>query len=346
MLIISVIEKGSRLVRYAHNAPSFGAKFAPPHSVKISIVIPVYNEEQNLVELHARCDRVMSSINDITYEMILVNDGSKDASIVQIKALSDQHGYVKYIDLSRNFGQQIALMAGIEHASGEVIVIMDADLQDPPECIPEMIEKINEGHDIVYAKRKNRQGESWLKRNTAKVFYRIFQKLAKIDMPLDTGDFRAISRRVTNVLKQMPEQQKFLRGQMAWMGFSQTFIEYERPERKAGQTGYTFRKMFRLALDGITSYSNFPLRLVTLSGFFFSFVAFLVMLYALYSKFILQDFVPGWTSLMVSVLFIGGIQLIAIGILGEYISRLHQNTQQRPLYIIQDSNLPSVPGND
>jgi len=317
----------------------FGLKFAVLSSVKLSFVIPIFNEEINIPEIYRRCASVLTQIQNSAYEFVFVNDGSNDQSLATIQALVKDDPNVKYLDLSRNFGQQIALSAGLDYCTGDRIVILDADLQDPPESIPEMLSKLDEGFDVVYARRKSRKGESWIKRITAKWFYRIFNMLVHIDMPLDTGDFRVIRRNVVEVLKQMPEQQKFLRGQIAWMGFNQTHIEYERPERIAGQTGYTFRKMFRLALDGITSFSDQPLRIVTLSGFFFSFFAFIGMLYALYSKFILKDFVQGWTSIMISVLFIGGVQLIAIGILGAYISRLHQNTRNRPLYIVKDSNL-------
>lgn len=281
----------------------------------------------------------MESAGTDAYEFLFVNDGSTDRSIDRIRGLNRADRNVKYLDLSRNFGQQIALSAGLDHCSGDRIVILDADLQDPPECIPDMLARLEEGFDVVYAKRRHRSGESWLKKWTAKWFYRLFSALVPMEIPLDTGDFRAIRRNVVDVLRSMPEQQKFLRGQIAWMGFRQSSIEYDRPERKQGTTGYTFGKMFRLALDGITSFSDFPLRLVTLSGFLFSFIAFLVMLYALYSKYILKDIVQGWTSIMISVLFIGGVQLIAIGILGAYISRLHQNTRSRPLYIVRDSNL-------
>lgn len=307
--------------------------------MKVSFVIPVFNEEQNIPEIYTRCISILESAGTDAYEFLFVNDGSTDRSIDRIRGLNRADRNVKYLDLSRNFGQQIALSAGLDHCSGDRIVILDADLQDPPECIPDMLARLEEGFDVVYAKRRHRSGESWLKKWTAKWFYRLFSALVPMEIPLDTGDFRAIRRNVVDVLRSMPEQQKFLRGQIAWMGFRQSSIEYDRPERKQGTTGYTFGKMFRLALDGITSFSDFPLRLVTLSGFLFSFIAFLVMLYALYSKYILKDIVQGWTSIMISVLFIGGVQLIAIGILGAYISRLHQNTRSRPLYIVRDSNL-------
>jgi dolichol-phosphate mannosyltransferase len=201
-----------------------------------------------------------------------------------------------------------------------------------------MVEKAKSGYDVVYARRTKRQGESLLKRATAKYFYRLLARITSVDIPIDTGDFRIITRRVVDALRQMPEREKFLRGQIAWIGFNQTYIEYEREERQAGSTSYTWRKMLRFALDGITSFSNFPLKMATISGFAMSFVSFLLMLYALYSRFILKVYEPGWTSLMLSVLFIGGIQLVSIGIIGEYIGRISNNVKQRPLYLIKDSS--------
>ena len=307
--------------------------------MEFSIIIPVYNESANINPLYERLRGVMEGFQSKNFEMIFVNDGSSDDSLALIEKLIESDDRVKFLDLSKNFGQQVALSAGLDYAAGEKIIIIDADLQDPPELIPELVQKVDEGYDVVYAKRKNRKGESFFKKWTASVFYRVFSRLVTIDMPLDAGDFRVISRRVAEALRQMPEQQKFLRGQIAWIGFSQTYVEYDRNERNAGETGYTLKKMFRLAMDGITSFSDFPLRLVTMLGFLVSFVAFLVMIYTLYSKFILKDFVQGWASLMISILFLGGVQLIAIGILGEYISRLNQNTRNRPLYIVRQTNM-------
>jgi dolichol-phosphate mannosyltransferase len=218
-------------------------------------------------------------------------------------------------------------------------VIIDADLQDPPELIAEMRAKMSEGYEVVYARRNKRSGESFMKRWTAKMFYRLLAKITSIDIPLDTGDFRIMDRKIVEVLKNMPEQQKFLRGQISWAGFRQTYITYDRDQRNAGETGYTYKKMIRLALDGITSFSNWPLKVATISGFVVSGITFLIALYALYARFISKDYVPGWTSLILAVLFIGGVQLITIGIIGEYISRLSANVRKRPLYIVNDSNV-------
>lgn len=304
----------------------------------ISVIIPVYNEENNIQTLYDRLSQVMQNLN-VTYELIFVNDGSKDASIGLIKVLSKKYAEVKYIDFSRNFGHQIAVTAGLDKTSGDAVVIIDADLQDPPELIAEMYQKRNEGFEVIYAKRKNRKGESFLKLLTAKAFYRILAKMTSISIPVDTGDFRMIDQKIVEVLREMPEKNKYLRGQISWVGFNQTFVEYDRQERQAGATGYTYRKMLHFALDGITAFSDVPLKVVTYFGFMVSIIAFFVAIYALLAKFVWENSVPGWTSLMIAILFIGGIQMIAIGIIGEYLSRMNHNIRNRPLYIIRESNL-------
>ena len=255
-----------------------------------------------------------------------------------IKQIVIDNENVFYIDLSRNFGHQIAISAGMERASGDHIIIMDTDFQDPPELISELYEKAKQGYDVVYAKRKSRKGESFLKRFTAKFFYRLLKALTKTEIPLDSGDFRIINSKVLNVLKRMPEQEKFLRGQIAWIGFKQTFIEYDRAQRKSGKTGYSFAKMIRFAIDGITSFSDFPLKFASFLGFFVSIFAFILMIWALYKRLIVQEYEQGWTSIILSVLFIGGVQLICVGIIGEYISRIGLNTKNRPLYVINETN--------
>ncbi|MCB9190150.1 MAG: glycosyltransferase family 2 protein [Flavobacteriales bacterium] len=305
--------------------------------MNLSIVIPIYNEEENIQPLFDRLRSTIVENNLFPTELIFVDDGCKDRSLEKVRGLKPQEGItIRLIELSRNFGHQIAVTAGLDHSTGDHVVIIDADLQDPPELIPELLQKIHEGNDVVYARRRNRKGESWLKRATAKWFYRLLSRITSVPIPVDTGDFRVISRRVVNVLNQMPEREKFLRGQIAWIGYDQTFVEYDRDERLSGDTGYTWGRMIGLALDGITSFSNFPLKVATISGFIMSFVSFLLMLYALYSRFILKVYEPGWTSLMLSVLFIGGIQLVSIGIIGEYIGRISNNVKQRPLYLIKD----------
>jgi dolichol-phosphate mannosyltransferase len=305
---------------------------------EFSIIIPIYNEQENIHKLYDRLKSVMSGMN-VSHEFVFVNDGSRDRSMILIKELATKDNSVHYINLSRNFGHQIAVTAGIDHVRGKAIVIIDADLQDPPELIAEMYAKMKEGFEVVYAKRKSRKGESTLKKLTAKWFYRILASITSIDIPVDTGDFRLMDRKIVDVLRTMPEQQKFLRGQISWIGFNQTYVEYNRDERHGGETGYTYKKMLRFALDGITSFSNLPLKFATAAGFVVSGITFIVILYALYARFISKDFVPGWTSLILAVLFIGGVQLITIGIIGEYISRLSANVRNRPLYIIGENNI-------
>ncbi|MFK8102294.1 MAG: glycosyltransferase family 2 protein [Saprospiraceae bacterium] len=309
----------------------------------ISVVIPIYNEADNILPLTQRLRAVMQQMN-LSYEFIFINDGSKDNSLAVIKTLASTATSIKYLDLSRNFGHQIAVMAGLDEALGKAVVIIDADLQDPPELILDLYQKMQEGYEVVYAKRKKRKGESTAKRWTAHLFYRFLSSITPIDIPLDTGDFRIIDQKVVKILRQMPEQNKYLRGQIAWIGFNQSFVSYERQHRNAGDTGYTFSKMLRLAWDAVTGFSNFPLKVVSYFGFITSIIAFLVMLFTLYSRLVLKAAtVPGWASLMISVLFIGGVQMIAIGIIGEYLSRVNQNVRNRPLYIVKDSNIEEKP---
>ncbi len=306
--------------------------------MQISVIIPIYNEEENIDLLYKRLTGVLHDLK-LTYELIFVNDGSKDKSLQLIKNLIKQDAEVKYIDFSRNFGHQIAVTAGLDKAIGETIVIIDADLQDPPELIADMYAKIKEGYEVVYARRKKREGESRMKKFTANAFYRILSRITDVDIPVDTGDFRIMDRRIVDELKKMPEQHKFLRGQISWIGFRQTYVEYDRDERHAGNTGYTYRKMLRFALDGITGFSDFPLKIVTFLGISVTGFSFLVLVYVLLSRFIWEDYAPGWASLMLSILFIGGVQMIAIGIIGEYLSRMNSNLRQRPLYIVRESNI-------
>lgn len=306
--------------------------------MRISTVIPVFNEEGNLAAIHQRLTEVLQRTGH-EFELIFVNDGSHDRSLPIIKGLAAADAHVGFIDLSRNFGHQVAVCAGLDHATGDRIIIIDCDLQDPPELIPEMLAKMDEGHDVVFAKRRKRAGESAMKRWTASVFYRLLARITAVEIPVDTGDFRVVTRRVVEVLRQMPEREKFLRGQIAWMGFSQTSVEYDRAARQSGDTGYSYRKMIGFALDGITSFSDFPLKVATISGFLVSFISFVLMIYALWSRFVWKEYEPGWTSLMLSVLFIGGIQLIAVGIIGEYIGRISNNVKQRPLYLIREMDV-------
>jgi len=305
-------------------------------NIELSVIVPLFNEEQNIGALNERIITVLASMS-ISNEVIYINDGSKDKTLPLVIGLTHQFENVKYIDFSRNFGHQQAISAGIHFAKGEYIVIMDGDGQDPPELIPKLYNKAANGFEVVYAKRKKRQGESLFKKFTAKLFYRILAKITNIEIPVDTGDFRIIHKKVQRILNQMPEQHKYIRGQIAWIGFNQTFIEYDREERMSGQTKFTYRKMIGFAIDGISGFSTWPLKVATISGFIVSFISFMLIIYSLYQKFF-GETEKGWTSLNISVLFIGGIQLIGIGILGEYIGRVSENVKNRPHFIIRDSN--------
>jgi glycosyltransferase involved in cell wall biosynthesis len=306
--------------------------------VEFSVIIPIYNEELNIPNLVTRLRPVVEKTG-MTYELLFVNDGSRDSSMQLIKALAAADPHVRYIDFSRNFGHQVAVTAGIDNCKGNIIAIIDADLQDPPELIEEMIALIKQGNEVVYAKRRSRKDTNVFKKFAYKRFYRLLAKISNVDIPLDTGDFRVMTRKVAEVLKKMPEQHKFLRGQIAWLGFKQTFVEYDRDVRAAGEPGYTYKKLFRLAFDGITGFSNVPLRVATIMGFAVSGISLLLIIYALCSYFFFEGGAPkGWSSLMIAISFIGGVQLICIGIIGEYISRLQTDIRNRPLYIVNETN--------
>ena len=306
-------------------------------TIDLSVVIPLYNEENNVEKLHERIRESLQELQ-INYEVIFVNDGSKDKTMPLVLKLAQSDPQLRFIDLSRNFGHQLAITAGIEHTKGEYIVVMDGDGQDPPEFIRDLYEKAKSGFEVVYAKRRKRDGENFLKKFTAKAFYRILAKITSIEIPVDTGDFRIIHRRIKEILSQMPEQHKYIRGQIAWIGFNQTYLEYDRQERMSGETKFTYRKMMRFALDGISGFSTWPLKMATISGFVVSAVAFLLILYSLYQKFFGYT-ERGWTSMQISILFLGGIQLLGIGILGEYIGRMNDNVKNRPHYIIRNTNI-------
>ncbi len=306
-------------------------------NIQLSVVVPLFNEEGNVNALFNRIHAVLSGMS-INSEVIFVNDGSKDHTLAKVFMIAQEHKWVKYIDFSRNFGHQLAIFAGIERANGTYIVVMDGDGQDPPECIPELYEKATNGFEVVYAKRRKRKGENFMKKFTAKLFYRILARITQIEIPVDTGDFRIIHRKIRDILVQMPEQHKYIRGQISWIGFNQTFIEYDRDERMHGETKFTYKKMMRFALDGISSFSTWPLKVATITGFIVSGVSFLLIVYSLYQKFFGYT-ERGWTSMQISILFLGGIQLIGIGVLGEYLGRVSDNVKNRPHYIIRNTNL-------
>lgn len=304
----------------------------------ISVIIPVFNEEANLTILHERLTKVLVEITQ-SYELIFVDDGSIDASLDKIIQLSEEDSNVYYLHLSRNFGHQLAVSAGMEFSKAKATVIIDSDLQDPPELIAKLYGEYKKGFDVVYAKRQNREGETFFKKLTAKMFYRLMKRLSSVEIPLDAGDFRLIDKKVVKAINRMPEKNKFIRGQIAWLGFKHSYVAYDRPAREHGKTGYTYGKMLRLAFDAITGFSNKPLLFVSRLGLIMSLVSFLIILYAVFAYFVLEQTITGWTSLIVTSTFIGGIQLLSIGVIGEYISRISANTQNRPLYIIESSNI-------
>ena len=306
--------------------------------VDISVIAPLLNEEKNVYELYNRLSAVLKKLNS-SYEIILVDDGSRDHTLFALEKIAAEDTHVKYISFSRNFGHQLALYAGLEKCSGDKIVLIDGDLQDPPEIIGDLWLKINEEYDVVYAKRNARKGESFLKKLTARLFYRILNRITSIDIPVDTGDFRIINRKVATELLRMNDHTKFLRGQIAWLGFKETYISYKREERKNGNTNFGYRKMFRFAFDGITGFSNFPLKFASVSGIIVSVFAFAFIIYILLAKLVWGQTITGWASTMVTILFLGGIQLLSVGIIGEYISRINDSVRNRQLYIINKTNI-------
>lgn len=306
--------------------------------MEISVIIPSYNEEKNVGIMYERLTKTLLEITDL-YELIFVNDCSKDNTLLKIKELAEKDNHVKYLTFSRNFGHQIAVSAGLDFCIGKAVVIIDGDLQDPPELIKQMYERYKEGYKVVYAKRLTREGETWFKKATAKIFYRLLASMTSIDIPVDVGDFRLIDEVVVKHLRNMPEKSKYLRGQISWIGYKQTFVEYNRDPRIYGKTNYPFKKMIRLALDGITAFSDRPLKMASAIGIISAIIALLAIIYALLSHFIFDSSVSGWTSLIISVLFIGGVQLITIGIIGEYIARINNDVRNRPLYIIDETNI-------
>ena len=302
---------------------------------KISVVIPMYYEEEVAQECYNKMTQVLSNIKDYDYEIICVNDGSKDKTLPILEKIAEEDKKVKVISFARNFGHQCAVTAGLKYVTGDAIVIIDADLQDPPELIPEMLKLWEEGNEVIYGKRKTREGESKFKLLTAKMFYNTLNALSDVDIPKDTGDFRLVDRKVVDVINSLPEHNKFLRGLFSWVGFEQKAFEYERKERFAGKTKYPLKKMLKLASDGIIGFSSKPLKIVGGLGIVTICISFIILIYAILSfAFKWNQLAPGWTSLMVATTFFSGVILISLWMIGEYISRIYDETKGRPQYII------------
>jgi len=299
----------------------------------LSVVVPCFNEEEVIAVTHEKLTATLSGIG-LDYEIIYVDDGSRDRTYDILKGIYNQDGHVQVVKFSRNFGHQVAITAGADHALGDAVVFIDADLQDPPEVIPRMIEEWRKGFDVVYGKRKSREGETAFKLVTAKCFYRTINRLAEIDIPLDAGDFRLMDRRAVDALKALPERDRFVRGLVTWIGFRQTPLEYERRQRYAGSTKYPLKKMIRFAMDGILSFSLVPLKLATTAGFLASGLALVGIIYAIALRLFTDIWVSGWTTLLIAVLFLGGVQLICLGIIGEYVGRNYFESKKRPLYLL------------
>ncbi len=308
--------------------------------VDLSVVVPLFNEEGNVATLLDRIESIVRRLPGISsYEVLLVNDGSRDATLERIREQMQGRPNIVLVSLSRNFGHQIAATAGLDLARGQAVVLMDGDLQDPPELIAQFVERWREGYDVVYAVRKTRKGESAFKVFTARLFYRTIKRLTNVDIPVDTGDFRLMSRRVVDSLKRAPERHRFLRGMVSWVGYNQVGIHYDREERLSGRTKYPLSKMLKFAIDGITSFSDVPLRFASYLGFTVSTAAFIYAVVIILFKafhFGTPEYARGWASTMVAILFLGGVQLIGIGILGEYIGRIYDEVKARPLYLISD----------
>ena len=302
---------------------------------KISVVIPMYFEEDVVNECYNRTKNVLNKLSSYEHEIIFINDGSKDKTLELLEKISQNDNNVKIISFSRNFGHQAAVTAGLKFTTGDAVVIMDADMQDPPEVIEEMVKLWEEGNEVIYAKRKVREGETKFKLFTAKMFYKMLNSLSDTEIPKDTGDFRLADKKVIEVINQLPEHNKFLRGLFSWVGFKQIPLEYERKERFAGKTKYPLKKMIKLALDGITSFSTKPLKILGVLGIFSVLISFIILIYALISfAFNLNHLTPGWTSLMVTITFLGGIQLLSIWLISEYVGRIYDESKERPEYII------------
>lgn len=304
----------------------------------ITILIPAYNEEEVLEKLYSRLTTSIDSIYGYNFEILFVNDGSRDKTLEIIKKFRAKDKRISYVDLSRNFGKEIAMIAGFDYAKGDAVIIIDADLQDPPELISEMIKYWEQGHDDVYAKRRSRDGESWFKKWSSKTFYRILQDTTRIPIQKDTGDFRLLDRRCVEALKKFRESQRYTKGMFSWIGYNKKEILFDREPRAAGTTKWNYLRLIDLAIEGITSFTTSPLRISSYFGMSISFCAFIYMLIIIIKTLVLGETVQGYPSLMVVILFLGGVQLISLGVIGEYLGRIFNETKGRPLYFVDEYN--------
>lgn len=307
----------------------------PDKATLLSIIVPAYNEEQVLEAFHARMTAVIDTL-PCEFRIVFVNDGSTDRTGEAIRTLRERDNRIELIELSRNFGKEIAMTAGLDHAPGDAVILIDADLQDPPELIPTLIEKWREGHDVVYARRLSREGESALKKLSAALFYRLMRTVSRVPIPQDTGDFRLLSRRAVEALKTFREHHRFMKGLFAWIGYPQTEVPYHRDPRHSGTSKWSYWRLWNFALEGITSFSIAPLKLATYMGLIVALLAFLYGAWMIIDTLIHGNPVPGYPSLMVVILFLGGVQLIALGVIGEYLGRMFDETKRRPLYLVSE----------
>jgi dolichol-phosphate mannosyltransferase len=301
----------------------------------LSVVVPCYNEEAVIRQTHARLASVLGGIG-MRYEVVYVNDGSRDRTLEILRDLQQSDSHVRVMSFARNFGHQMAVTAGIDSAAGDAVVLIDADLQDPPEVIPQMVEKWREGNRVVYGTRESRVGESKFKLVTAQLFYQLINKISDVPIPHDTGDFRLMDRRVVEVLKRMPERDRFVRGMVSWVGFQQCALPYARAERAAGESKYPLRKMVLFAADGLVSFSIIPLRIATAFGFLSAVLTIVGIIYALLLRLFTGIWVPGWTLMFIGTLFMGGMSLTCLGIIGEYVGRIYRELKRRPLYVVDE----------
>ncbi|MBD1932933.1 MULTISPECIES: glycosyltransferase family 2 protein [Cyanophyceae] len=306
------------------------------NSVELSVIVPVYNEELNIDYLFERLLSVLETL-DTSYEIVCVNDGSKDNTLKCLIEHHHRNPVIKVVNLSRNFGKEVALSAGLDYTTGAAVVPIDADLQDPPELIKELVEKWREGYDVVYATRRSRGEESWLKQMTANAFYKIIGKMSRVPIPRNTGDFRLLDRRVVEAIKQMPERTRFMKGLFAWVGFKQTSVLFDRPQRYKGTTTWNYWRLWNFAIDGITSFSFLPLKVWSYVGVTISLLSFVYATFLIYRTLLYGVDLPGYASIMVAILFLGGIQLVTLGIIGEYLSRVYEEVKGRPLYLVRDA---------